>query len=203
MELKRLATGMLASNCYILGDGGEGAVIDPGTPAQEIVETVEKLGLKIKYILLTHAHIDHMLSVDKVRVLLDAPVLVHEKDAPSMSHDWYNGSYLFGASEKFEDADILLKDNDVLEVGGLELEILHTPGHTPGGICIKAGNLLFTGDTLFRMSVGRTDLGNGDPEELMDSLRNKLMRLEDDLVVYPGHGMPTTIGYERANNPHF
>lgn len=203
MIFKRLATGMLSSNCYIIGDNGEGAIIDPGVGADEIVEAVEKLGIKIKYIILTHAHIDHIMSMDKVRESLGAKVLVHEKDAPSLSNEWFNGSYLFGANEKFGDADIFLKDGDTLDAGGLQLEIIHTPGHTPGGISIKVGNSIFTGDTLFRMSIGRTDLGNGDQEDLMDSLRNKLMKLEDDIVVYPGHGMPTTIGYERQNNPLF
>lgn len=203
MLFKRLATGILSSNCYIIGDNGEGAIIDPGAPADEITEAVENLGLKIKYIILTHAHIDHMMSVDKIRHTLGAKVLVHEKDAPSMSNEWYNASYLFGANEKFQDADVCLKDGDILDVGGLQLRIIHTPGHTPGGISIKVGNIVFTGDTLFRMSVGRTDLGNGDAEALMDSLQNRLMKLDDDVIAYPGHGMPTKIGYERQNNPCF
>lgn len=201
MIFKKLATGMLQSNCYIVGDNGEGVIIDPGAAEKEIIDTVNSVGLKIKYIILTHAHIDHIISVDKVRGVLGANVVVHEKDAEALGDDFYNGSYLFGASEKFNAADGLLKDGDVLEAGGLKFEIIHTPGHTPGGICIKTGNYLFTGDTLFRLSVGRTDLGNGNMSDLLDSLQNRLMTLDDEIIIYPGHGIQSTIGFERTNNP--
>ena len=202
MIFKRLATGMLASNCYIIGQNGEGAVIDPGAEAAEIAGAVEELKLKVNYILLTHAHIDHIVSVDKLRTVLDAKVLAHEKDAKALSNPFLNGSGLFGLNRVFKDADGVLKDGDILDVGGLKLEILHTPGHTSGGICIKAGDSVFTGDTLFMMSIGRTDLGDGDQDQLMDSFKNKLMVLKDDTKVYPGHGTFTTIGYERAHNPY-
>jgi len=201
MILKRLATGMLASNCYILGDNGEGAVIDPGAGTDEILKTADDAGLKIKYIMLTHAHLDHMLSMDTLREKTGAKVLVHEGDAAALPDSRANGAALFGSNKTFKGADGTLKDGDIIEVGGLKLEIIHTPGHTPGGICIKVDNCIFTGDTLFRMSVGRTDLGRGDYDDLMDSLKNKLMKLDDNLVVYPGHGTTTTIGYERENNP--
>lgn len=201
MVFKRLATGMYGSNCYIMGEGGEGVVIDPGADAGEITEAVEELKLKIKYILLTHAHIDHIVSMDKLRTSLGAKVMLHEKDAKALSNPFLNGSGLFGLKRVFNEADGLLKDGDVLEAGGLKLEIFHTPGHTSGGICIKAGNMIFTGDTLFMMSIGRTDLGDGDMDQLMDSIKNKLMKLDSDIKVYPGHGTSTTIGYERANNP--
>jgi glyoxylase-like metal-dependent hydrolase (beta-lactamase superfamily II) len=140
--------------------------------------------------------------MEELREKFDAKVLIHEADAESLSDPWYNGSMLFGLETVFKDADILLKDGDIITVGETKLEIIHTPGHTPGGICIKAGNCLFTGDTLFKLSIGRTDLGNGDENSLMDSLRNKLMKLEDDTVIYPGHGASSTIGYERHNNPY-
>lgn len=201
MQFKRLNTGMLGSNCYIIGDNGECAVIDPGADSDEILEAAAKMNLKIKYIFLTHVHIDHILSVDALREKTGAGVLVHEAEAKALSNSLYNGANLFGLNNTFEDADILLKDGDVFEAGGIKLEIIHTPGHSPGGICIKTGNIVFTGDTLFRMSVGRTDLGNGDQDDLMNSINNRLMKLEDETIIYPGHGTTSTIGYERAHNP--
>jgi glyoxylase-like metal-dependent hydrolase (beta-lactamase superfamily II) len=202
MFLKKLGTGMFASNCYIIGDNGEGAIIDPGAKSQDIMDIIHQQRLTVKYIILTHAHIDHIVSMEELRQKLSAKVLVHKDDAKSLSDPLYNESALFGLRTVFNDADTLLKDGDTITVGGIKLEIIHTPGHTPGGICIKTGNCLFTGDTLFRMSIGRTDLGNGDGGMLSDSLQNKLMMLEDDTVVYPGHGASSTIGYERLNNPY-
>lgn len=202
MFLKRLGTGMFASNCYIIGDGNEGVIIDPGAKSRDVLDVIEKENFKIKYILLTHAHIDHIVSMDELRQTLNAKVLVHEDDAKALTDLWYNASSLFGLKTVFKDADGTLKDGDIIEAGDLKLEIIHTPGHTPGGICIKAGNAVFTGDTLFKMSIGRTDLGKGDMDQLMDSLINKLMKLADETIVYPGHGASTTIGYEKRHNPH-
>jgi glyoxylase-like metal-dependent hydrolase (beta-lactamase superfamily II) len=200
MIMKRLGTGMLGSNCYILGERGEGVVIDPGVDCREILDVAAQEGLAIRLILMTHAHVDHILSADELRDRTGARVAVHKADARSLGNTLLNGSGLFGMKNTFRDADILLEDGQVAEAGGMRLEILHTPGHTPGSICIRAGDMLFSGDTLFRMSIGRTDLGNGDYDDMMASLK-KLMLLEDDLKVYPGHGTGTTIGYERENNP--
>ncbi len=200
MIVKRISTGMLGSNCYIVGAHTQGVVIDPGVREGEIQEQIKRLNLEIKYIILTHTHVDHMLSVDKLRETTGAKVLVHEMDANALIDERYNCSMTFGLNYTFKPADILLKDGDKIQVEDLEFEIIHTPGHTPGGICIKAGKCLFSGDTLFRMSIGRTDLGNGDIDDLMHSLNLRLMKLDDDTVVYPGHGTMTTIGYEKENN---
>lgn len=201
MFLKRIPTGMFGSNCYILGDDGEGAVIDPGVDTGEIMRVVDEAGLAVKYIILTHAHIDHICSVDELRDRTGAKVLVHEADAPSLPDSRLNGSAMFSSRRAFREADVLLKDGDSVNLGGLKLQIIHTPGHTPGGICIKVENIVFTGDTLFRMSIGRTDLGNGDHDTLIRSITGKLFNLEDDTVVYPGHGPSSTIGYEKMRNP--
>jgi hydroxyacylglutathione hydrolase len=201
MILKRLPTGMLASNCYIMGNDNEGVIIDPGANSEDILEMVRQTGLNIKYIILTHAHVDHIVSVDEIRYKLKAKVLIHQDDGESLSNPLHNGSNLFGIKKTFDPADILLKDKDIINLEDLRLEVIHTPGHTPGGICIKAKDNLFTGDTLFRMSIGRTDLGDGDNDDLMNSIRNELMTLDDKTVVYPGHGTATTIGYERKYNP--
>lgn len=201
MIYKRLATGMYFSNCYILGDRGEGVIIDPGVDSKEIWKNVTQLGLSIKYIILTHSHIDHICHVEEIKTLTNAKVAVHHLDAKGLMDARYNGSALFGLSQTYSEADMLLKDEDALEAGGVQYEILHTPGHTPGGICIKAENKVFTGDTLFRNSIGRSDLGYGDEGELKHSIKTKLLALPDETEVYPGHGTFSTIGYERENNP--
>jgi len=201
MVYKRLPTGMYSSNCYIIGDNGEGIIIDPGANADEIIKAVGETGLNIKYIVLTHAHIDHICSMEAVRERLGAKVLVHEADAAALTDPRLNGSALFGLNYSFNSADETLKDGDVLDIGGLRFEIIHTPGHTPGGICVKVDNSIFTGDTLFRMSIGRTDLGNGDYDQIISSITNRLMTLDEEVVVYPGHGTSSTIGYEKKNNP--
>lgn len=202
MIYKRLSTGMLGSNCYIIGDNGVGVIIDPGADTAEIMTAVEETGLKIEYILLTHAHIDHICSMDSVREKTGAKVAVHRLDAGALADTWKNVSKLMGLNVTFKDADLILEDGNRISVGGLELEIIHTPGHTPGCICIKAGNTIFTGDTLFRMSVGRTDFTNGSQEDLIDSIKNKLFTLDEEMTIYPGHGTTSTIGYEKMHNPY-
>jgi len=201
MILKCIPTGMFASNCYVFGDNGEGVIIDPGAGEKDIMDVVEKTGLKIKYIILTHGHLDHICTVDKVRDKTGAKVLVHESDAAALTDSRLNGSAAFGMAVAYGSADEYLKDGDILDVGGLKLEIIHTPGHTSGGICVKVGNSIFTGDTLFRLSIGRTDLGDGDYGLIINSIKNRLMTLEDDTIVYSGHGTSSTIGYERKHNP--
>ncbi len=202
MIMRCLPTGMLTSNCYILGDGGEGAVIDPGVKCSDIIEALEAEGLGLKYIILTHAHIDHIISMESLRSHYGAPVLAHRLDAEAPGDPRMNGAGLFGLKTVYRAADTALEHGDVYTIGGQKLEIIHTPGHTPGSICIKAGDSLFTGDTLFRLGIGRTDLGGGSMEDIIDSLTNRLMALDDETKVYPGHGPETTIGYERRNNPY-
>lgn len=219
MILKAILNGMFDSNCYVLGDGGEAAVIDPGADVEDIAKVVDEHSLKLKYIILTHAHIDHISNVDNLREALGGKTVVHEEDAPLLGDRMLNGSALFGHGQSFGMADIMVKDGDVLELGGAKLRVIHTPGHTPGSICImltdgegegtgssegkgsgEGESCIFTGDTLFRLSIGRTDLGAGDHRKIIESLR-RLMKLEGSLKVYPGHGPVTTIEFERLNNP--
>lgn len=199
---KRLATGMLGSNCYILGDKGEGVIIDPGADSGEILKIVKSEELQIKYIIITHVHIDHIYFVDEVSEETGAKVIAHQGDAAAFADQRFNGSALFGLNKTFKPADIVVNDGDIIEAGGLQFEIIHTPGHTPGGISIKLKDKVFTGDTLFRMSIGRTDLGNGDQDDLIRSIKSRLFCLDDDTIVYPGHGTTSTIGYEKKHNPY-
>ncbi|MFZ5989807.1 MAG: MBL fold metallo-hydrolase [Bacillota bacterium] len=198
MIIECIPTGMYGSNCYIAGDNGEGIIIDAGVGARDIMAVVEKNNLKIKYIILTHAHIDHICQVDEVREKTGAKVLIHENDSPKLTNPVLNGSILFGSADSYKPADSVVHDGDELEAGGIKFEIIHTPGHSSGSICIKTGNVIFTGDTLFNRGIGRTDLGDGDMGTILDSISKKLMRYSDDTVVYPGHGASTTIGAERG-----
>lgn len=190
---------MLSSNCYIIGNAGEAAVIDPGVEPEEIVSILDVQKLTMKYIILTHAHIDHILHMEELLGARGGKVVIHDEDALLLGNPMLNGAVLFGLNKSFREADLRVKDGDSLELEGIKLEILHTPGHTPGSMCVKADGCIFTGDTLFKLGVGRTDLGAGDQTRLMDSLK-KLMKLDDNLKVYPGHGSATDIGYEKTNN---
>jgi hydroxyacylglutathione hydrolase len=197
--LKCLDNGMVDSNCYVLGDSGEAVVIDAGVDYSETARILESEGLALKYIILTHAHIDHVLQADNLRNTCGGKVVIHKDDAPLLDDGVLNGSFLFGLNRTFGQADLCVSDGDILELGRLKLEIIHTPGHTPGSMCIRVDDCLFTGDTLFKLGIGRTDLGAGDYDLLMASLR-KLMELDDNVIVYPGHGPATDIGYERKHN---
>ncbi|TYQ12896.1 UNVERIFIED_CONTAM: glyoxylase-like metal-dependent hydrolase (beta-lactamase superfamily II) [Acetivibrio alkalicellulosi] len=198
MVLECLDTGMFNSNCYILGNNGEGVIIDSGVEPDEIISVLDKNKLIVKFILLTHGHIDHICFVDKLRDKTGAKVLIHENDSKKLIDSVSNGSIFFGLNSSFEKADGFLKDGDEIEVGGIKLEIIHTPGHSSGSICIKVGDKIFTGDTLFKMGRGRTDLSDGNEMEIFASIKNKLLVLEDKTLVFPGHGDETTIGAERV-----
>jgi hydroxyacylglutathione hydrolase len=200
MILKRL-TGMLDSNCYILGSKGEGAVIDPGTSVENIEGVLKDENLDLKYIILTHAHFDHMCSLEELRSKkADAKLIIHESEAEALANPAKNSSLMFGTKQSYKPADILVKDGDTMALDDENLEFIHTPGHTSGGMCIKVGNYVFTGDTLFRLSIGRSDLGDGDGRLLIKSIKEKLMSLDENLTVFPGHGPESTIGFEKANN---
>lgn len=201
MIIKTISTGMLQSNCYIIGDAGEAAVIDPGADLDEIVTYLDEQKLTLKYIMLTHVHIDHILHADKLSDACGGKVAVHIDDAPLLGNSVLNGSIMFGADIAFDEPDLTVEDGDELMLGGVKLKIIHTPGHTPGSICVKTGDRLFTGDTLFRLSVGRTDLGAGNKRSLSKSLQ-RLMEQDDGVKVFPGHGPSTDIGFERKNNPY-
>ncbi|MDP4182432.1 MAG: MBL fold metallo-hydrolase [Bacillota bacterium] len=200
MILECLPNGLFESNSYVLGNKNEGIILDAGVRSEDILEVVNKHNLTIKYIILTHAHIDHICEFEKLRDATKAEVILHEADVDALSNPFLNGSLLIGAQDSFSMPDRTVKDGDVLILGEIKLEIIHTPGHTPGCICVKVGDIVFTGDTLFKLSVGRTDLANGNPEQIIPSIKSRLMVLPDETIIYPGHYDSTTIGYERKYN---
>jgi len=203
--VKMLRVGLLQTNCYIVGceDTKEGAIIDPGGDAKRILAEVKRLGLKIKYVINTHGHFDHTLANKEVVKATGASLAIHSADAPLLTKG--GGALLFGVLGKASPpADTSLDEGEVLTLGKIELKVLHTPGHSPGSISLysEEESVLFDGDVLFNMGVGRSDLPGGNYSVLMDSIR-KLLALPDETTVYPGHGPATTIGNERRSNPFF
>jgi len=202
--IEKLEPEGFASNCYIVADESkkEGIIIDPGAGADEILKRVEDLGLEIKFILLTHNHPDHIGALGEIKEATGAEVAIHTDDAGVLGARHRFGGPGFGFSLRAPSPpDRLLKGGDSIDIGDLHFLVLHTPGHTPGGICLMGEGVVFSGDTLFNSGIGRYDMPGGNGHQLMDSIHTKLMVLPDDTVVYPGHGPQTTIGTERRFNP--
>lgn len=203
MILKVIAVGPYAENTYIVGSETtkEGVIIDPGAEAERILEVVKGEELTIKYIINTHTHSDHIGAVAPVKGTTGAPWALHTNDLELMRNvsDWEKE--LIPGYQDPPEPDLLLKEGDKIEVGDLTLTVLETHGHTPGGISFLGDGLVFTGDTLFNGSVGRTDFPGGNWGQLMESIRTKLLVLPEETVVLPGHGPETTIGNEKRDNP--
>ncbi|NQT19780.1 MAG: MBL fold metallo-hydrolase [Planctomycetes bacterium] len=203
--VRMLHVGPMASCCYLVGEkGGEGAIIDPGDEAGRIVESVGLMYLAVKYIILTHAHVDHIGALEEVRdAFPDAEVVIHPDDAPMLERPSLNLSLFIGGSVKCRPAGRLVNEGDELELAGIAIKVIHAPGHTPGGICLHApdAGVVFTGDVLFAAGIGRTDFPGGDVDQLLASIRDKLLALPPATVVYPGHGGSSTIAAESAGNP--
>jgi hydroxyacylglutathione hydrolase len=208
-----IPVGMLQCNCSIIGDrvSGEAIVVDPGDEVTRILDLLGRHRLTVKSIVSTHAHIDHVGGLSKLHEYTGAPVLMHAEDIPLYQAMEMQASFLGIAPPPLTDVDHLLREGDSLMWGNFAAKIIHTPGHTPGSICLYVPRdagiellptpQLFAGDTLFQGSIGRTDLWGGSLDEIINSLQSKLMQLPDDTVVHPGHGQATTIGAERETNP--
>ena len=203
MLIECIPNGLVQSNVYIVADNGEGVIIDCGCPLERVLDVAHSRDIKLKHVILTHGHFDHIYYIDQLRDLIDVKVHIHEMDSECLSDPYMNGLAHFPVqgSFTFNAADNLLKDGDVINCSGLSFRIIHTPGHTRGGICILVNDVLFTGDTLFNASIGRTDFPGGSADEIVKSIREKLYVLPEDTIVYPGHGIRTTIGYEKKHNP--
>ena len=206
MILRQIVVGMFASNCFIVGSDAtrEGMIIDPGADSKAILEAVRDAGLSIGLIVATHNHPDHIGALAQVKEKLGAEYAIHEADSNSGMPSMVGrvvGAVMSGSLKSTPSPDRLLNDGDVIEVGDLKFTVVHTPGHTRGGISLLGDGVVFSGDTLFNLGIGRTDMPGGDYGTLIDSIASRLMALPDDTVVYPGHGPRTTIGVERKRNP--
>lgn len=202
-----LPVGWLQCNCSVLGDPAtrEAIVIDPGDEVERILAVLAKHGLSVKAIVNTHAHIDHVGGLRKMKEATGAPVLMHAEDLELYRHLDVQAQWIGMQAPAQVEVDTLLREGDAVRWGQREARVMHTCGHTPGSICLHVPNetagLLFAGDTLFAGSIGRTDLWGGSFEDILRSIHQKLLALPDDTVVYPGHGPATTIGQERETNP--
>ena len=208
MEIYTVPVGAMRVNCYILKDAtGVGAIVDPGgeTPqngSDRILDAVKEHSVDVKMIILTHAHFDHMLSLERVRAALNVPLALGKEDAPALADPYisYMAQYA-GKLMPIKPAERLLSDGDVIKLGNSELRVMHTPGHTPGSVCLIGDGFILTGDTLFCGSAGRCDLNGGDQFALLRSLK-RLRELSGNYTLYPGHGGSTDLQRERTNNPY-
>ncbi len=205
--VKQFLVSQMAVFAYLVGDleKGEAAVIDPAAGADQILAEADRLGLRIMKIINTHGHVDHVMGNAQMKELTGAPILIHEADAAWMHQQSPSMFQMFGGRPS-PPADMTLRHGDRIQVGGVNLEVLHTPGHSPGGVCLYMPQAVFTGDTLFVGGVGRTDLPGGSWQVLLDSINQRLFSLPGETVVYPGHHYgpsPTsTIARERDTNPY-
>lgn len=204
MIVHTVRVGVTETNCYVVGceETGQGAVIDPGGDPRRILELLDESGLAIQYVLNTHCHFDHMGANAEIVEATGAPLALHPAERPILEAS--GGASWFGVRvRESPPPDVELEDGQVLEVGSLRLRVLHTPGHSPGGVTFHLAEqgAAFDGDVLFADGVGRTDLPGGDRETLIRSIRQVLLALPDETTLYPGHGPKTTVGREKAHNP--
>lgn len=201
--IESIVTPGMGVNCYLVScdKTKKAIVIDPGAGTKKIRNWLKERNLDITLIVLTHGHYDHIGSVENLRSEFKVELAIHQEDAEMLTNPVKNLSRYSGLDITLLPAEIILQDNQELTVGEMKIKILHTPGHTPGSICLLTEEGLLSGDTLFDGSVGRTDFPGGDTRKLLKSIQNKLMVLKDDVQVFPGHESTTTIGRERESNP--
>lgn len=211
MKINHYVVGMVQTNCYIVinDETEECLVIDPGASGKQLANKIRQDNLTPVAVLLTHGHFDHAGAAEELAKEFDIKIYAHEKEESTLKYPDKNVSWMVGKEESYK-ADIYVKDEEVIALAGFEIKVLHTPGHTEGGCCyyISDEAVIFTGDTLFAESVGRTDFPGGSMSQIVRSINEKLMtlneagNLETDIMVYPGHNDPTTIETERINNPY-
>lgn len=203
IKIKQFIAGQLENNMYLVYDEDtkKAVLIDATAPVPELLDIVKNLGLDVEYILLTHGHFDHILGLTELKKALGAEAVICHDDL-IISDNINEFTRFFGGMEESIPPvyEKFIKDGDVITVGNMQIKVIHTPGHTQGGVCYLLNDNLFSGDTLFMGSVGRTDLFGGNFDKLSDSVKNKLFKLDDNIKVYPGHGPKTTIGYEKKHN---
>lgn len=203
MQILQMEVGALGTNCYIVWceQTNKAIVIDPGGDAVAILAQLRSDKLNLEYIVNTHGHADHIGAVAKVKQATGASVLIHAADADMLTSSLRNLSTYMGPGVVCEPADRTIREGEIITFGSVSLTVIETPGHTPGGICLVGEGVVFSGDTLFAESIGRTDFPGGSYSQLITNIKQKLMTLPDNYTVYPGHGPETTIGWERKMNP--
>jgi glyoxylase-like metal-dependent hydrolase (beta-lactamase superfamily II) len=201
MIIKPITGGMYDSVSYLAYEKNKALLIDAGVDSKKVLTLARELNLTIEKIILTHGHIDHIIGLDEIVKPTGAKVYIHNDDQIALTDPRYNLSPYSGRAMAFASKSEALIDGSAIHLDGLEFCIIHTPGHTPGSICIKVNNILFSGDTLFNSGYGRVDFPNGSFEDIYASIVNKLFVLPEDMTVYPGHGMRTSIALEKENNP--
>ena len=199
LKIKKFIVGALDTNCYLVYQEStlKGLLIDPGAYDPLIVEYIKDKGIEVEATINTHGHADHIAG----DAAFGFPVMISEADESCICNPIRNLSLFAGGKVEPIQVQRLLKDGDMIKLGSIEFEVIHTPGHTPGGISIKYDDILFTGDTLFHEGIGRTDLSGGNYAILVKSIKEKLLVLPDFVKIFPGHGLSTTIGHEKKNNP--
>lgn len=203
MIIKELVVGPLMANCFICGCSKtkEAVVIDPGGDASTILLSLADSKLKVKYIINTHGHFDHVSANGKMKDATGADILIHPLDAPMLEKLSSNAAFFGVSVENSPPCDQTLEEGDTVSFGDITLKVIHTPGHTPGGISLYTNGIVFVGDTLFSGSIGRTDFPGGDFNTLISSIKTKLFNMKDDIRVFSGHGPETSIGIEKRHNP--
>lgn len=201
--LKQFVLGTLENNNYLLIDetSKEAVLIDCTESSAEIEKEIEAHAVKLKYILLTHGHFDHVMGVNYFREKYGCKALIHKDDQEVMDSIGTFTKNFLNYEAPIQHIDGYVSEGDVIQLGGYEIKVIHTPGHTQGGVCyLVDNNILFTGDTIFYECVGRTDLPGGSFSQLKDNIENKIFTLNENITIYPGHGQSTTVGHERVNN---
>ncbi len=202
LKIRKITVGPLMTDCYILSNSDECVIVDAGGNPEKIIEEIEKFNLKPKFIIATHGHFDHFLAAREIQRKYDIPFYINEKDKEMLqSKDYSAEHFIKGLKAEIPDSIITFSDGFVFKVGRHQLKIMETPGHTPGSSCIVGDGFILTGDTLFRMSIGRMDFG-GNEEDMIRSLK-KLSQMKESTRIYPGHGDPSDIRYELLNNFYF
>ena len=205
MKIEQYCVGQVATNCYFIinNETKEMLIVDPGDSAQMLADRIRRENLEPKAVLLTHGHFDHAMAAEELAEMFGIKIYAHEAEKDTLKDPGKNVSLMIGLRDVYH-ADVFVKDEEILELAGMELKVLHTPGHTAGGCCyyLEKEKALFSGDTLLCQSVGRTDFPGGSMSGIVRSIKDKLMVLPDEVKVYPGHMDRTSIGAERAHNPY-